>query len=100
MENNIKEFEFEMNEYKDVMYIFVDENKPPIDTALLVEYKKDDGEEILSTWMPKSYDVQIMAGLIFIGADDIKEFYNDNYDKILELIYPKFLLSKRASTLH
>jgi hypothetical protein len=76
------------------MYIFVDENKPPIDTALLVEYKKDDGEEILSTWMPKSYDVQIMAGLIFIGADDIKEFYNDNYDKILELIYPKSMLQK------
>jgi hypothetical protein len=36
--------------------------------------------------MPKSYDVQIMAGLIFIGADDIKEFYNDNYDKILEFL--------------
>ena len=90
----MKEFEFKMNEYKDVMYIFVDENKPPIDTALLVEYKKDDGEEILSTWMPKSYDVQIMAGLIFIGADDIKEFYNDNYDKILELIYPKSMLQK------
>ena len=97
MENEItkKEFEFEMNEYKDVMYIFVDRKYPPIDKIYLVEINN----EVERRWLPKSYGVQqimgtTIMGTMILGLEEAKEFYNANYDEILESIYPEFLLQK------
>ncbi|VVM21790.1 hypothetical protein BSPWISOXPB_4310, partial [uncultured Gammaproteobacteria bacterium] len=76
---------------------FVDRKYPPIDKIYLVEINN----EVERRWLPKSYSVQqiigttIMGTMIF-GLEEAKEFYNANYDEILESIYPEFLLQKPA----
>lgn len=105
----MKEFEFEMNEYKDVMYIFVDRRFSPIDKIYLVEIDNDN--EVESGWLPKSCVVQKIIGKVITekritgtmtmrtmtkSLEEAKEFYNANYSEIVELIYPELLLQKPA----
>ena len=88
----MKKFKFEMNKYKNVCYVFVDVNVPPVDILHLIETKNDDTGNIESGWIPKSYIVQKLLCDFKKDLDVVQEFYNDNYDEICENLFPEDLL--------
>ena len=92
----MKEFKFVMNEYKNVCYVFVDVNEPPIDTIYLTQYlsrnKLKDFGEVKNGWEPQCFKVKEMFGFRTASIERIKGFYNSRYDEICEAVYPKDLL--------
>ena len=81
----MKEFKFVTNEYENVCYVFVDVNKPPIDTIHLIETKGRITGNMVKQWTPQSVITKSMFGF-GSNLDTIKEEYNLHYDKVLERI--------------
>jgi hypothetical protein len=50
----MKEFKFVMNEYKNVCYVFVDVNMPPVDTLHLIENKCQVTGNSIKEWILES----------------------------------------------
>ena len=87
----MKEFKFITNEYKSVCYVFIDVNRPPIDTLILLD-RKDDKHGCVSVWMSCRDAMQTMMSIRTNELDNVKEFYNQNYEEIYEEVCPKYLL--------
>jgi hypothetical protein len=92
----MKEFKFVMNEYKNVCYVFVDVNEPPIDTMYLTQYTTpkpfNSYCDIKSSWKPQCHKVKDMVPYRTASIEKMKNFYNKFYDEIYEVFYPKDLL--------
>jgi hypothetical protein len=60
----MKEFKFVINEYKNVCYVFVDVNMPPVDTLHLIENKCQVTGNSIKEWMPQSNDCKPFSYVI------------------------------------
>ncbi|VVM18753.1 hypothetical protein BSPWISOXPB_4418 [uncultured Gammaproteobacteria bacterium] len=96
MENEItkKEFEFKMNEYKDVIHVFIDSREKPVDSIHFMEHNDRGQDTMVSGWIPQNCDVDNMLCRLSSTTDEIKEFYNNNYDKICDVVCPEELLKE------
>jgi hypothetical protein len=93
----MKEFKFVMNEYKNVCYVYVDVNKPPIDTMYLTQHlernKPHEAGEIKSGWTPQCFQIKNILNFRTADIEKMKRFYNEFYDEIHEVFFPKDLLN-------
>jgi hypothetical protein len=90
----MKEFKFVMNEYKNVCYVFVDVNMPPVDTLHLIENKCQVTGNSIKEWMPQLYITKELLGF-GSNLDMLKEHYNEHYDTVVDELnnfYKKRLL--------
>jgi hypothetical protein len=59
MENEItkKEFKFKMNEYKDVIHVFIDSREKPVDSIHFMEHNDGGLDTMVSGWIvnPRQY---------------------------------------------
>ena len=94
MENDKKEFKFKMNEYKDVIHVFIDSREKPVDSIHFMEHNDRGQDTMVSGWIPQNCDVDNMLCRLSSTTDEIKEFYNNNYDKICDVVYPEELLKQ------
>jgi hypothetical protein len=85
-----------MNEYKNVCYVYVDVNKPPIDTMYLTQHlernKPHEAGEIKSGWTPQCFQIKNILNFRTASIEKMKNFYNEFYDEIYDTFFPKDLL--------
>ena len=90
----MKEFKFVNNEYKNVCYVFVDVNMPPVDTLHLIENKCQVTGNSIKEWMPQLYITKELLGF-GSNLDMLKEHYNEHYETVVDELnkfYKKRLL--------
>ena len=86
----MKEFKFVNDEYKNVCYVFVDVNMPPVDTLHLIETEGRVTGNLMKSWVSQSITVKSMLGCS-TNLDILKERYNEHYDTITDKLNKSYL---------
>ena len=87
----MEKFKFIMNEYKNVCYVFVDVNMPPVDTLHLIESKGRVTGNLIKKWVPQLTITKSMLGYYNTNLDKVKELYNTYYDTIVDELNESYI---------
>jgi hypothetical protein len=86
----MKEFKFVMNEYKNVCYVYVDVNKPPIDTMYLTQHlernKPHEAGEIKSGWTPQCFQIKNILTVCAYNAECLVVSHSINFCYFIRLV--------------
>jgi hypothetical protein len=84
-------FQFELNKFKNVYHIFKDDRrKKPLDTVSLMQTGENENDQ---GWVPHNHKVQKTLKVITKDFQEVKDFYNKNYDDICMLLDPDYGLN-------
>jgi hypothetical protein len=90
----MKKFKFKMNEYGDVIHVFVDNREKPVDSIHFMEHNDRGLDTMIKGWIPQNCDVANMLCRLSSTSDEIKDFYNERFDEICDIVCPEGLLKE------
>jgi hypothetical protein len=90
----VGEFKFKMNEQNDVIHVFIDNREKPVDSIHFMESNDQGLDTMVKGWIPQNCDVANMLCRLSSTSDEIKEFYNERFDEICDIVCPEELLKE------
>jgi hypothetical protein len=88
----MNKFRFEMNDYGNILYVFNGSREMPVDTLSFAESNEGGRDTMVRGWVSQSCDVQKLHCRLAATLEETKEFYNENYEEILQTLFPEQLL--------
>lgn len=88
----MSKFRFEMNTYGNICYVFNGSREMPADTLSFIESNESGKDTMVRGWLSQSCDVQNLHSRVAATLEEVQDFYNENYEDILEILLPEQLL--------
>jgi hypothetical protein len=76
-----------MNTYGNICYVFNGSREMPADTLSFIESNESGKDTMVRGWLSQSCDVQNLHSRVAATLDEVQDFYNENYEDILEILY-------------